>query len=382
MAASLALGFPSFKSEAETPIRIGIIGTGDRGTGLLQLLAHIPGLSPVALCDLIDFRLDAALKIAHTQGANPRAYRDYRSLLDDRQVDAVLLCSPFGLHAEMALDVLDSGKHIFCEKTMVRGENAIQQVLAKAASHPELIFQTGHQYHSSALYRRVKEYVDQGYLGKLTAVHCQWHRNHNWRRHVPANRPELERLINWRMYKEWSGGLVAELMSHQMDFVNWISNSRPEHMSGQGGIDFWKDGRETFDNVHIQAQYLGGLDATFSCTTSNRFGDYEIRVHGSKATVVLGYEQGRIYHESTDPQALGLVDGVSGATLSAWAKGEGVPIDADGKDASSQALREFEQAIRNNRQPESNVHTGALAARCVDLGIRASEAQTTLHWGA
>ena len=379
LAAAGALAVPTFLSSRRSvaPIGIGIIGTGSRGSGLLDLVRGIDGMHVAAVCDVIDFRLAASAK---TAGPGARAYVDYRGLLDDPRVDAVLLATPFGMHGPMILDILDAGKHLYGEKTLARGAD-LPGVLAKAAAHPELIFQTGHQYHSSALYREVKQYVDRGYLGELTAVHCQWHRHHDWRRAVPADRPELERQINWRMYREYSGGMVAELMSHQIDFVNWITGDHPARVSGQGGIDHYKDGRETFDNVHLQMAYTSGLDATFSCTTTNRFGGYEVRVHGSKATAVLSYETGELFLESTEPAELGVVDGVTGATVSKWARGEGVAIDADGTDPTRQALAQFGEAIRSGEQPESNVATGALTAECVDLGIRAAMAGGTLAWG-
>lgn len=362
----------------EKSIGIGIIGTGDRGSGLLSLVNAIDGLEAKAVCDVIDFRLAAAAK---TAGDKAKAYVDYRRVLDDKNVDAVLLCTPFGMHGPMAMDILDAGKHIYCEKTMVRGQADITRVLAKAEASPKQIFQTGHQFHSSALYRKAKEYIDAGYLGDLTAVDCQWNRNGSWRRDVPADRPELERQINWRMYREYSGGLTAELMSHQFDFINWITGAHPAFISGQGGIDHYKDGRETFDNVHLQAQYTNGLDATFSCTTTNRFGGYEIRVLGSKGTITLTFESGKIYHESREPASLGTVDGVTGATITKWSKGEGVAIDADGTDPTRQALVEFRDSIRTGQQPESDVQTGAMVAKCVDLGIRAAMGGKTVAWG-
>ncbi len=357
------------------PLGVGIIGTGSRGGGLTSLLAEVDGAEARAVCDLIPFRLEAAAEIA---GPKAKAYADYRALLDDPAVDAVLLATPFGMHGPMALEILDAGKHLYCEKTMVRGEDDVRAVLAAAERKPELTFQTGHQYHSSALYRRAKQFVDEGYLGELTAIHCQWHRNGDWRRPVPD--PKWERMINWRMYTEYSGGLVAELMSHQLDFCNWITGEHPARIAGQGGIDYWKDGRETLDNAHLQVEYTGGLDATFSCTTINGFGDYRIWVYGKRATVELGYDWGKVYLEPTERPELGTVDGVSGATVRAWRDGEGVPIEADGGDATLQALQEFVRCVRAGEQPESDVTTGALAARCVDMGIRAARGGTTVEW--
>jgi len=344
----------------------------------MRLIEDIEGLEVRAVCDVIDFRLAAAAK---TAGERAKSYVNYRALLDDANVEAVLLATPYGMHGPHALDALDAGKHLYCEKTMARGAD-VSRVLAKAEANSKQIFQTGHQWHSSALFREVKAYVDKGWLGEVTGIHCQWNRNASWRRPVPADRPELERQINWRMYREYSGGMVAELMSHQIDFANWITGEHPSKISGQGGIDHYKDGRETFDNVHLQMQYPGGLDATYTCTTINKHGGFEVRVLGQKATAILDFEKGWLYHEDTRPAELGMVDGVTGATVTRWAVGEGVQIDADGSDPTSQALVHFQEAIVSGRQPESNVHTGAVTAHCVDLGIRAAMAATTLEWDA
>lgn len=357
------------------PIRIGVIGTGSRGQGLQALISEIDGLQVTACCDVIPFRLADGL--AMTDG-RAKGYEDYRELLDDRNVDAVIISTPFSMHGHMALDVLDAGKHLYCEKTMVRGISEIRKVIQKAKESPQLIFQTGHQYHSSELYRKVNQIIASGYIGEVTAFHCQWNRNDNWRRPVPD--PKWERLINWRMYREYSGGLVAELMSHQIDFINWNQQAYPALISGFGGIDHWKDGRETYDNIHLLIAYSNGVDASFSCTTTNGFEDYEIRILGSKATIILDYVSAKIYLEQREPSKLGLVDGVSGATIQAWNRGEGATIDANGEDPTKAALMEFRDCIRTGRIPESNVFTGGITAKCVDIALEAVQSNTTRKW--
>ena len=376
-AAATAVALSPFLVAGKTPppIRVGILGTGDRGTGLLNLTKEIPDLEVSAVCDLIPFRLEAARR-----ASGAVAHTDWHRLIDDKTVEAVYIATPFGLHGEMALAALEAGKHVYCEKTMVRGIDSTNAVLAAAKARPNQIFQTGHQYHSSALYRELYNYVRQDYFGPITGVHCQWNRNHSWRRPVPADQPELERLINWRMYREHSGGMIAELMSHQIDFVNWISGNHPVRISGQGGIDYYQDGRETFDNVHLQMEYANGWDATFTCTTINKFGDYEIRILGKKATAILDYNDAKVYVEPLEPAEVGMVDGVSGATIAAWQSGEGVPVQADGQRPTLQALKQFAYAIQTGEQPESSVQTGALAAKCVAIGLEAARAGDTKLW--
>ncbi|UII21021.1 Gfo/Idh/MocA family protein [Fulvivirga ligni] len=370
----LSLGLSSFRAAAK-PLKIGIIGTGSRGQGLQSLVNSIDGMEIVACCDVIPFRLKEGLALA----PKARSYTDYKALLNDKNVEAVIISTPFALHGNMAYDALDAGKHVYCEKTMMRGIDMIQKTITKAQANPKLIFQTGHQYHSSELYRKAREIIRSGYIGDITAYRCQWNRNGDWRRQVPD--PKWERLINWRMYKEYSGGLIAELMSHQIDFVNWTSGSLPAKIVGFGGIDHWNDGRETYDNIHLSMEYANGLDANFSCTTTNGFEDYQIKVLGSKGTMLLNYTTGKIYLESRNPQELGLVDGVSGATLKAWEQGESVPIKANGDDPTRQALVDFRDSIHNEKQPESNVITGGTTAKCVAIALDAVWDEEVKHWG-
>src|SRR5690606_13617851 len=123
-------------------------------------------------------------------------------------------------------------------------------------------------YRYTPLYYTVKDMISQGSLGKGMQVDCRWDRNWYWRRPVPD--PSLERKINWRMYKEYSGGLAAELLSHQMDFIDWAFNTHPDTVYGTGGIDYYKDGRETFDNLQLALRYNEvGMIGNFGATCGN-----------------------------------------------------------------------------------------------------------------
>jgi len=210
--------------------------------------------------------------------------------------------------------------------------------------------------------------IKNGEIGKITAFECQWNRNGNWRRPVP--RPDLERAINWRMYQEYSGGLVAELCSHQIDFVNWVLGVMPEKVMGVGGINYWKDGRETYDNIHLIYSYPDGVKATFTCLTSNSLDDYKIKVMGDKGTIILDYEKAWFYPESNYKKEIGNVDGVSGATRQ-WEQGKGIPIEVEHAEPSKQALLDFRDSILTNTLPKSNVITGANTAVCVQMSLDA-----------
>ena len=355
-------------------LKIGVIGTGSRGTGIMSLINDIDGMEVVACCDILDFRLEEGLKLA----PKSKRYRDYTELMKDKNVDGIVISTPFSTHDEIAIAGIKSGKHVYCEKTLVKGISKIQDLLTSYKKSKGLIFQTGHQYHSSPLYQEAVRVIQNGYIGEVTAVHCQWNRNGDWRRPVPD--PQFERMVNWRMYREYSGGLVAELMSHQIDFVNWFSKSVPSKFTGFGGIDHWKDGRETFDNVHLLMEYPNGMDVSFSATTTNGYEDYQVKVLGSKATMILDYNDGYIYPEKALQKEIGVVDGVSGATKTAWSSGEGVKINAPADDPTIDALKQFKLAIQKGDKVISDIWTGSQTAKCVQISLDALYEEKVKYW--
>ncbi|MCG9793158.1 Gfo/Idh/MocA family protein [Flavobacterium algicola] len=352
-----------FKNANDT-LNMGVIGTGDRGTGMISNINKIKNFNVAACCDVLPFRLDNGLKIA---SGRVKGYSDYRRLLDDKNIDAILVSTPFNTHSQIAIDALDAGKHVYCEKTMAKGFDGIENLVNKV-SQSKNIFQTGHQYHSSVLYTHVVELIKNGKIGKIAAFECQWNRHGNWRREVPS--PELERQLNWRMYREYSGGLTAELSSHQIDFANWVLDEKPYQVMGTGGVDYWKDGRETYDNTHLIYNYPSGVKATFKCITSNANDGYQIKVLGDKGTIILEYAKAWFYPEGTYKKELGIVDGVSGATV-LWEKGLGIPITIDHIEPSEQALMDFKDSVTFNKKPISDIKTGANTAICIQMGLDA-----------
>ena len=365
--------FSIFKSSPLNQLNIGIIGTGDRGQGLIKLISKIDGMRLIAICDNLQFRLDQAAKIA------PKAikYSNYKELLSNKNLDAVIISTPLNTHASIASDAVDASLHIYCEKTMVKGDISTMNLVKKVKKDHNKIFQTGHQYHSSRLYSHIVELVQSGEIGQIIAIQAQWNRNGNWRRQVQD--PKFERQINWRMYREYSYGLTAELSSHQIDFSNWLLKSTPKKVVGFGGIDYWKDGRETYDNIHLTYSYPSGVKASFTCLTSNGKDDYQIKVMGDKASIMIGYKDAWIYPEGKYNKVIKDVDGVSGAT-SSWIEGKGNPIKFDHKEPTYQALEDFRYAIINDSTPMSNLKSGADVSLAVDMGIRAMDTEQVVSW--
>ncbi|MEL6941788.1 MAG: Gfo/Idh/MocA family oxidoreductase [Bacteroidota bacterium] len=321
LGSTLATQLPARALMKNDQINIGVIGTGDRGGGLIKVIKNnLPQFKVKACCDLIPFRLEKAV----SNGAKGcKGYSDYRKILDDKSIDAVIIASPLSEHYQMAADAIDAGKHVYCEKAMTFHVNQTLDLIDKV-SDSKSVFQVGHQYRSTPLYFQVADMIRNGYIGKVTNVYIQWNRNGDWRRPVPESK--YEKLINWRMYRAFSGGLTAELHSHQIDYVNYVFNDYPTQVVGLGGIDYWKDGRETFDNVNTIFDYPNGCKVNCISLTANSHEGYLIKFKGSKGTIKMNMEEAWIYSEVKKEKELKEIDGVSGATAMTWSQGEGVKI--------------------------------------------------------
>ncbi len=374
------IGLPVFSESflKNDKIRVGIIGTGSRGAGLANLIKNISGMEVVACCDTIPGHLQNGLKEA-AKGA--KAYTDYRNLLEDKNIHAVIIATPLYLHNQMSVDALEAGKHIYLEKALAF-DIPESIALVKKVRNSKLVFQVGYQYRYSRMYHKVKEVIDKKWLGKITHFECQYNRNSNWR--FPVDDPKLERAINWRMHRVYCGGPLSELCSHQIDQVNFFLNSHPIKVVGMGGINYWKDGRDTYDNIRTIYEYPGDIKSSVTSILSNAFNGYSIRILGDAATVEIQRDKAFIYEESTD-NVKGIVDGVTGATKNAITHGKGMELvfDEPGRiqaEPTTDSLIDFIDCIHNKRNPVSNVETARDASIAAHIGNAAADTQTIQVW--
>ncbi|WP_257666509.1 Gfo/Idh/MocA family protein [Parapedobacter tibetensis] len=366
-------------AQNQNPIGAGIIGCGDRGKGIMHTMnaTVTKNFKPLAYCDVLDFRLDEAKQYAEPSA---KSYRDYRKLLDNQSIQAVFIAVPLSEHFRVAKDAILAGKHVYLEKTMTFTIPEAMELVELVKAHPKQTFQVGYQYRYSPLYFKVKEMIDSGYLGKVSQIDCRWDRNNNWRRRVPD--PSLERQVNWRLYREYSGGLAAELLTHQMDFIHWTFDTVPDEIMGYGGIDIYNDGRETFDNIQLTLRYKSqGIIGNFGTTLGNARDGYLFKIKGTKGFVSLSVNTGVYYPEDSIKITHGTVDGVTGATKIVQNSDGGIPILPEPtKDGTIYALEEFYKSIMNGTIPSSNVHTGAKGAICSALANESLFSGNIQHW--
>ncbi|RZK43001.1 MAG: Gfo/Idh/MocA family oxidoreductase [Pedobacter sp.] len=368
----------SLYASLNSPVNIAMIGCGDRGKGVLSVIKRMPEKFKIAAyCDLLDFRLEQAKKYVQPSST---AVKEYKRILDDPKISAVLIATPLSSHYQIAADAIRAGKHVYVEKTMTYSIEEALALRKLVKNYPNQVLQVGYQYRYSPLYFKVKDMIQTGYLGKVSQIDCRWDRNGNWRRSVPD--PKLERQINWRMYKEYSGGLAAELLSHQIDFINWAFETQPDEINGTGGIDVFKDGRETYDNIQATLRYKqAGMIGNFGATCGNSHDGYLFKIKGTKGAVSLYPDTGIFYPEKERAKELGIVDGVTSATKIVMNTDGGIPIlDQPTKDGTIYALDEFYLSITTGKTPVSNIATGTQASICVAMCNEAIYTGKTQFW--
>lgn len=291
-------------------IRVGIIGVGSRGRYHVLVLQKMPNVEITAVCDNFPPHYERAKELTNGKA---EAFWDHRELLSKNKPDAVIVATPLHEHAHIVIDALKSGVHVLCEKSMARTmEDSIAMV--KARKETGKILQVGHQRRFDIKYLKAKEMAEAGFFGKITQIRAWWHRNSDWRRPVPENNftnwklspqyPSLEHKINWRLYDEYSLGLMTELASHQLDVANWFLDKLPLSVSGSGSIVHWHDGREVYDNVNLVYRYPDGVHVIYDSLTSNKQYSLEEQIMGPKGAFEL--EAGKYYYESP-PAAPGIL---------------------------------------------------------------------------
>ena len=343
-----------------TPFRLGIIGAGSRGQELVRSFLRVPGVKVVAAADVYPLRF---AQLNETCGYQVPSHADFRALLDRKDLDAVIVATPLGLHAEHVVPALESGHHVYGEKTMAYTIEDAAKIIHATTAHKR-IFQVGHQYRYSPWIRAAVARVQQGEIGDVTHIMGYWNRNNSWRRPVPD--PSLERLINWRLYNQWSLGLFAELGSHHMDIANWVFDSTPTAAIASGSICDYHDGRETDDNVQAVLSYSGGRRFIFTSMTNNaKMGD-QLWLYGSKGSLNLTLEDATFFYEPHRIVKTPARDGKAAVTSASYSPSGEMPYRGPGKpvqvttaeDPTTAATRAFVYCVRTKTEPVANAQVG------------------------
>ena len=286
-------------------VRFASIGTGVRGCELLQASTRVPGVECVAVCDLYDSRHIAAQEAVNKPSVP--ATRDYRSILDRKDVDAVIIAVTDHQHRRVFEDACAAGKDVYCEKPM---SHTVEEgfSMVEAAHKANRIVQIGSQRVSSVLYAKAKEIYDSGKLGQVTAIQAYWDRNSPsgaWVYPIPPDASEktidwnaflggapkrpfdAARFFRWRCFTDYGEGLGGDLFVHLISGIHFISgtNTIAERAQSSGGLFHFKDGREFPDLIETVYDYPN-FRVSLRCNLNNDGGEF-IAFYGDQGTLII-----------------------------------------------------------------------------------------------
>jgi predicted dehydrogenase len=290
---------------ASDRVRFASIGTGVRGCELLQASLHVPFAECVAACDLYDSRHTAAQESVK----NPTlpTTRNYKEILDRKDVDAVIIAVPDHSHGHIFEDACAAGKDVYCEKPM---SHTVEDGFAmiEAAQKANRIVQIGSQRVSSIVYSQAKQLYDSGKLGSVYCIEAYWDRNSPsgaWVYPIPPDaspetidwnaflgsapkRPfDAARFFRWRCFSDYGEGLAGDLFVHLISGIMFITgtNMVAKRAQSAGGLFRWKDGRDFPDLIETFYDYPN-FRVYVRCNLNNDQGEF-IALYGTEGTAII-----------------------------------------------------------------------------------------------
>jgi predicted dehydrogenase len=370
-------------------LRIGVIGIGSRGQEVTRQLLRVPGVEVAAVCDIYAPRF---AQVQHIIGHAVPTHNDYRELIDRKDIDTVVVATPPRLHALHVTTALHSGRPVYGEKVQGFSIEDSRSIVTAAAESKQF-FQIGHEYRYAPWFKEGIRRIHAGEIGTVTHVYGYWHRNSSWRRAVPnPSDKAIEHLINWRLYKESSMGLLCELGSHMIDTANWVFGAVPESVMCSGSIVKYHDGREVDDNIEAIYTYPGGRRFIFSSLENNALLANQLWIYGDQGSLQLTIEDGTFFYERKAITPVAANDPALQKTMTTGAsyvtsgempyRGNGEKIRNDNpEDATLTAVRDFVTCVRDNRRPFADERVGYEAAAAVTLGFKAREEERMIRFG-
>ena len=377
---------PGHAMGANEVIQIGCIGVGGRCRKLMEVLKTIPGVKITSICDIFDHSIGQAKLLA-----DPRASvtKDWQSILDDKGIDAVLIGTPDQWHAPMTLAACAAGKDVYVEKPLTHDlfEGA---ALLDASTTYKRIVQVGTQQRSMPHIVKARELIQAGHIGKVVKVHMSWNRNAD---RVRRNIPKLDfsgvdwkkfcgnakeqpfdeyRMLNWRWFWDFGGGIFTDLMVHWIDVAHWVLNvDHPDHAVSIGEHFYSEGVWETPDTVQTILSYPGNIQMHFEGTFANARNGARIEFQGTEASIYVdrgGYQ--------VIPERKSKVE------ASEWILGTG-PRGADfydKPDGELVHLTNWVDCLRTRKTPTAPIEAGVSAAAAAHLANRALKSGGSATW--
>ena len=363
-------------------IHLGVIGAGGRGTLVMSTFQKDANVRVGAVCDVYEPNLERALSVANkAQGTAPKPYRNYKELLADRSIDAVLIATPEHWHHRQVLDALAAGKDVYVEKPLCQTpEQGVE--LVEAEKRSKNIVQVGMQRRSYDLYHEGRKIVQSGTLGTLRMVRSWWLNNNlksqpgkiegpldweQWQGPAKKHAPDPDRFRNWRFYADYAGGIVADQGAHVFDGIHLLMNaSYPSAVTAAAGKTH-KPGVDTPESVVATAEYPEDFIAVFTINyAAMKYAsrnDQMNHLDGDEARLDIGREFLRVYRQGA----------------------EETPVLASKSErgfhyATDLHVQNFLECVRTRKTPTAPMHVAFQAALVVQMANQSLRQGRRLKW--
>ena len=367
---------------ANSRIRIGVIGTGGRARGLMTHLKRLTGNEMVAVCDVYEPRVLQAAELVGTPAVTKVA--DYRRILDDREIDAVVIGAPDHWHKQITLDAVAAGKDVYVEKpvshTIAEGAEMVRVIEGS-----KQIVQTGTQQRSWEHFVLGKQLVEEGKLGQITFVQTYWYQHATAGNYAPVAMDKLdwkrwlgpapdqpfrpERFYQWRHFWDFGGGQITDLMTHWIDVVHWYMNVDAPLSAATTGHNYNIKVWEAPDTVTTTIEFPKNFLAAYLGTYVSRVDDGGLEFRGEKGTLKVDRARLAFYRDDA-----------------AYAAGTLTPepeiyVRSSG-DGTITHLQNWLDCIRSRKAPNAHIRVAHEAARTSHIANAALRAGHVVRWNA
>ena len=357
-------------------INLGLIGAGGRGVFVMGVFQKDSSVRVGAICDVYEPNLERGLSSASKAGSPAKAYRNYKQLLDDKNINAVLIATPEHWHAQMVLDALAAGKDVYVEKPLCQTpEQGV--ALVEAEKRSKNIVQVGMQRRSFDLYLEGRKIVASGVLGNVRMVRSWWLNNYlgstkvtkldgpldweQWQGPLKKRVPlDPDRFRNWRHYTEYAGGILADQGAHVFDGIHLLMNaSYPIAVTASANRPH-REGFDTPETAVAIAEYPEDFVASFSVNYAamkyKPRNDQLNQLDGDKARMDIGREECSVYMQGAEDTP---------AIVKKSERGFGYATDLH--------VQNFIDCMRTRKTPTAPMRLGfpaALAVQLANLSLR------------
>jgi predicted dehydrogenase len=370
-------------------IVLGLIGARGQGMANLRQALKQPGVECGALCDIDDAILtERSAEINKIQGKAPVVYKDFRKLLDNKDIDAVIIGTPDHWHCYQMIAACEAGKDVYVEKPLANSIDECDLMVAAVRKYNKIV-QVGQQQRSGGHWQSAMQFIKSGQLGDLRKTQVWANFNYGAGQPkvpdtpVPAGvdfnmwlGPAPDRSFNkarfhssWRMFWDYGGGLMTDWGVHLMDMALWAKDvtKLPLSVAASGGNYAFPDrAHETFDTMSVTYQ-MPDHNITWEHVAGIENGpwgrNYGLAFVGNDATLVIDRSSWDLYPES------------SGGKY----KVPAMPRQT-GYDSHEAHLKNWIECLRTRKDPNCTIEMGRLTAIYTHMGNIALRTNSRLVW--